>query len=80
MGELIEFQMRKSFNCKIPNYFLAPKIDASLIGFKYKVEVEIKDPTLKSVFTTEEEKYQLKVNKEQSSIVTPTYVGFVRGL
>lgn len=37
--DLIAFQMKKSFNCKIPNFSLSPTLDANLIGFDNKVEV-----------------------------------------
>lgn len=68
VAELIEFQMKASFKCSLPNYILAPKLEANLIGFAYKVEVNIADPALKSAFTVEEESYQLNINKDISKI------------
>jgi hypothetical protein len=55
--------MKKSFKCNVPNYVVAPTLKASLIGFSYKVEVRILDPVLRSVFTVEEEAYELNINQ-----------------
>ena len=52
IGELIAFQMKKSFHCNIANYVLAPTLEANLIGFDYKVEISFENTELKSVFTT----------------------------
>lgn len=52
VSELIAFQMKKSFHCNIANYVLSPTLEASLIGFDYKVEISFENSELKSVFTT----------------------------
>lgn len=31
--------MKQSFKCNMPNYIIAPKLEATLIGFSYIVEV-----------------------------------------
>ncbi len=72
--------MKKSFKCNIPNYVVTPTLKANLIGFSYKVEVSILDPVLRSVFTVEEEAYELNIIQDGASLNTKTYVGFVRGL
>jgi hypothetical protein len=80
VSELISFQMKKSFHCSLSNFVLSPTIEATLIGFEYKVDVQIDNTELKSVFTTAEESYLVNINKEGSNIAAKTYVGFVRGL
>jgi N-acetyl-beta-hexosaminidase len=72
--------MKKSFKCNIPNYVVTPTLKASLIGFSFKVEASILDPELRSVFTVEEEAYELNINQNDAQIEAKTYVGFVRAL
>lgn len=50
------------------------------IGFNYIVEISVEDIKLRSVYTTEEEKYSLDVEENNAEIHAGTYVGFVRGL
>lgn len=49
--------MKKTLHCPIPNIVISPSLDFDANSFSYKVEVEIDDAALKSVFTTGEEQY-----------------------
>lgn len=59
---------------------VAKTINVDLVGFTYKVEVDIADPTLKNVYTTKEEAYELNINTSGAELKVQTYVGLVRGL
>ena len=39
LGELIAFQMQKTFACHIPNIVIAPTLNIEAIGFVHTVEV-----------------------------------------
>lgn len=80
VSEIISFQMKKTLHCPISNVVVAPTLDFDTANFAYKVEVEIDDAALKSVFTTGEEQYQLSASLNGATIKSLTYVGFVRGL
>ena len=72
--------MRQTLHCRIPNILISPSVDMDISSFSFKVEVEIDDPELKSVFTAPEEQYELNVNVQGAKLRSITYVGFLRGL
>lgn len=80
ISEVIAFQMKKTFHCNIPNVVLSRSLNVDLVGFAYKIEIEVSEPELKSVFTTKAESYLLKVTKTSAGLKSDTYVGMLRGL
>lgn len=78
--ELIAFQMKKTLHCQIPNVVIAPALDFDAAGFSYKIEVQIQDAALKSVFTAEEEQYEITASSNGATLKSMNFVGFVRAL
>lgn len=78
--ELIAFQMRQTLHCRISNVVISPTLNIDVSNFPYRVEVEIDDPTLKSVFRSEEEQYEMVATMSGTRLRAITYVGFVRAL
>jgi hypothetical protein len=79
--ELIGFQMKKTLHCQIPNVVIAPALDFdAAAGFSYKIEVQIQDAALKSVFTAEEEQYEIAASSNGATLKSMNFVGFVRAL
>ena len=50
--ELIEHQQYRTFGCHIAHTIIGDENNFKLVGFKYIVNIEVKDPTLKSALTT----------------------------
>jgi len=79
--ELLEHLQKKTFGCAGANEMHVSNADEMLSKrIEYSVKITSDDHSLRSVFTTAEEQYSLKVQKESAEISAKTYVGVVRGV
>ena len=51
-----------------------------LRGFKYTVEINVKNSELKSAFETKEESYKVEIKEGKAILEADHYVGFVHAL